>query len=368
VVAAAAILAASATSADCGRCHPDHAREWAASPHARSARSPLFSALELLHRADRARQGHGDDRACRNCHGEPDEGIACVTCHAVADVAVEGRGLADMTPGVAGTFYGPIEQPAEARVHASVASALHRDERICAPCHDHETGAAPCCTTLRDWSASAMADFATCQSCHMRAVAGRQAARDGPSRTIHRHRFPGSDDLDQLRSGWDAEIRSASVGRDGLVVVVAVTNRAAHALPNGEPYGARVVLRARALDGRDRPLASAERAYGFEMLDVRGEPTVLPSRAQKRGASSALAAGETRQERFVLDAPGAAALEVTMWHVPFEPPAEARAWIDDLRGWMAKEKPDWAQDFDRLGAVFETRARPRLFARLVRSL
>ena len=390
MLAAAAFLAASVTPADCGRCHTDHLKEWSASAHARSTGSPLYRALELLSRADRARAGEGDDRPCADCHGDSPDGIGCVECHAVARIAERpgAHGLATMERGPDGTYFGPIDKPADARVHRSTASAIHRDERICAPCHDHDVVAtdratlpraalralrarsqAACCTTLRDWRRSEMADFMTCQSCHMRAVPERRAARDGPTRTTHRHRFAGSDDADQLRSGWDVEVRSAGRTARGIDLTVAVTNRAGHALPNGEPFFARVVLRVEILDRGGAALAGEERRYGFEMLDADGSPTVLPGRAALRGTSSALASGETREERVRLPAHlDAVAIEVTLWHVPFDPPSEARRWMDELRAWMAKEKPIWAKEIDSLGAVLESRARPRLFARLLRSL
>jgi hypothetical protein len=365
----AAALAAWGASADCGRCHLDHAAEWAVSAHARAADSPLYRALEILDRGASARDGAGSGPPCASCHGAQRQGIGCVECHTAHDTTGGGGGLPDLVRGPEGAVYGPIEKPVEARVHESSSSEIHGDERICAVCHGHAAGAAPCCTTVSDWRRSAMADFATCQSCHMRAVSSRSAARDGPSRTVHRHRFGGSDDLDQLRSGWDVAVQSAERKVAAVAAAVAVTNRSAHELPNGEPYFARVIMRARVLDRDGRALAQDERAFGFEMLDARGAPTVLPSRAARRGRSSALAAGETRVERFDWPASAAAAaIEITLWHVPFDPPPSARAWIDELRAWMRKEKPDWALDLDRLGAVFETHARPRLFARLVRSL
>jgi hypothetical protein len=368
VVAAATFLAASAvTPADCGRCHDTHYQEWRQSAHARATRSPLYRTLEGLHRADRARAGQRDDRRCAACHGDTADGVDCLTCHATAAILEAAPGRAGMKAGEPGTYYGPIDRPADARVHRSRASALHRDERICAPCHDHDADGTPCCTVLRDWRAWEMADFQTCQSCHMRAVAGRRAARDGPSRTVHRHRFPGSDDIDQLRSGWHMEVKEATAGR-AVNAAVAVTNRAAHALPNGEPYAARVILRAEAVDGRGRVLASEERGYGFAMLDAAGAPTVLQSHAARRGRSTALRAAESRLERFRLDAGGAAAIVVTLWHVPFEPPREARGWADALLAWMAKEKPDWHEMITSLRAPVEARARPRLFARVSRSL
>jgi len=371
VLGAATLLAASlVTPADCGRCHVTHFQDWTRSAHAQATQSALYRTLELLHRAERVRAGQTDDGQCAGCHGAGDDGVDCESCHAVVEVqqAAGTQGLARMRRGPTGTFFGPIEKPADARAHRSSGSAIHRDERICAPCHDHDAAGAPCCTVLREWRGSEMADFATCQSCHMRAVGSQKAARDGPTRSIHRHHFPGSGDLDQLRSGWGVELREASLRGASVQAVVAVTNRAAHSLPNGEPFGARVLLRADAVDEAGRVLASDERSYGFEMLDDSGAPTVLQSRAVRRGKSTALAVGETRQERIGLAAEGAREIIVTMWHVPFETPAGARGWIDELRGWIAKEKPDWHDRIERLGPLVEARARPRLFARVSRSL
>jgi hypothetical protein len=373
MVAAATILAAVAASADCGRCHVAHLEDWRKSAHARATSSALYRLLATLSRADHARAGQPDDDSCAACHGTED-GVGCPICHAVAGIDEHqgAQGRARMKAAPPDTYFGPIDGPAEARVHRSSASAIHRDERICAPCHDHDVNGVPCCTVLREWRASQTSDFMTCQSCHMRAVAGRNAARDGPSRTIHRHRFPGSDDPDQLRAGWDAQIREAARAGPEVRVTVAVKNRAGHSLPNGEPFAGSVLLRVEALDLAGNALASDERSFGFEMLDAAGSPTVLRGRVARRGASSTLVSGETREERFRLVASGAVAIAVTLWHVPFDPPPAARKWMDDLRAWMGQEKGKenraWLEEIDGSARSVDTLARPRLFWRLSRSL
>lgn len=342
----AAPAAAEPTARDCGRCHARHYEEWAGSAHARAATSALFRWQSLHLPAERAAD-------CRRCHapaGDAGEGVTCVYCHRMTAVAEE----PPHTPKLGGpnVMRGPLGDAVDAIVHGSEKSELHQDERICLACHDHDAGAAggpACCTVVREWREAEIRDLMKCQSCHMRGAKDVPVARGGPPRTRHRHNFPAAGDVDQARGGWELAFGRVA----GRVVEVVVTNRSGHSLPNGEPYGTRVVLRVEARDAAGAIAGAAERSFGFEMLDAEGRPTIFPHLAARRGASDVLASGEERVVR--LDLPRAASYAATLGYARFDPPEAARAALAALREELP---PDVRAEIERLDGKVEALARP----------
>ncbi len=285
-----------------------------------------------------------------------EDGVACFLCHSMAAVAegADPHPEKRITRGDKGVMYGPLDDATDAVVHGTKKSELHEGEGVCLACHDHDVpaaGGAPCCTVVRDWRDSEVRDYMRCQSCHMRASRDTPVARGGPKRTHHRHDFPAAGDVDQARGGWELAIAKTARG-----VNVTLTNKAGHALPNGEPYGTRVVVRAEARGEGGAILGSAEQSIGFEMLDAAGRPTIFAHEAAKRGVSTAVASGEERVLRFEL--PPAASYVATLGYAAFAPPAAALARVDELRAWIRSNRPQVQLRLQRLDGAVQALARP----------
>lgn len=325
--------------------------------------SALYQWQELLYRAALEQQGRKDkdDAFCAGCHAPSAEGVACLTCHRMAAVAdgLEPHPAKRITWGEENVMLGPIGDATDALVHGTKRSDIHEDERVCLACHDHDVATdVPCCTVVREWRASEIREYMTCQSCHMRGVKNQAVARGGPSRTLHRHNFPAAGDLDQMRGGWELEF--GRVG--GGTVEVIVTNRSGHSLPNGEPYGTRVVLRVNARDVSDAVVGAAERSFGFDMLDGDGRATMFVHEALRRGSSTALASGEARS--VIVNLPAAARYTATLGYAVFDPPEEAWLRVNELRQWIERNHSDLARTLMRLEGKVRALGRAREFLRV----
>ncbi len=121
------------SAAQCKSCHPDHYREWAASPHAYAQLSPVFNAMHGTLLKD-SNGTFGD--FCIRCHtpvgmalGEPLfgpnseraevslEGVTCVVCHRQSASFGKNSGRTPLEEGdLFATVYGPREGDELARV------------------------------------------------------------------------------------------------------------------------------------------------------------------------------------------------------------------------------------------------------------
>ncbi len=109
----------------CGKCHPQHFREWSVSPHAYAQLSPVFNAMSNA--LMKFTSGTNGD-FCIRCHtpvgmalNEPintsnlnrhptsREGVTCVVCHRINQAWGKGAGRQALVPGgVNQTVFGPI--------------------------------------------------------------------------------------------------------------------------------------------------------------------------------------------------------------------------------------------------------------------
>jgi hypothetical protein len=188
-----------ARSANCGNCHPDIYREWAASRHARSVNGRHFR--NLYDGTDwRGRSGHGwnllaerpeDSAVCTACHaptvtsfldpaytdlrqarGVDASGVHCDYCHKIAAVdnqhfgLTHGRfGLKLLRPKDGQLFFGPLDD-VDRREDAF--APVYRDSRYCASCHEGTVLGVAVYTTYSEWQASPAARHGVqCQGCHM---------------------------------------------------------------------------------------------------------------------------------------------------------------------------------------------------------
>lgn len=201
----------------CGKCHPQHYREWSMSPHAYAQLSPVFNAMSA--KLNKQTSGTLGD-FCIRCHtpvgmaiGEKmtmsnmdrapasREGVTCVVCHRINQAWGKGAGrLALVSGDVNQVVYGPIgsrilsdvmTHPDEYGVLTTAHNSGERAREIhsrsyrffqlttsgfCGSCHDVF---APNGFRLEDafsefkQSHSALECGQNCQDCHMGRVPGR---------------------------------------------------------------------------------------------------------------------------------------------------------------------------------------------------
>jgi hypothetical protein len=274
-----------AATNNCGNCHAEIYREWAASGHARSAAGRHFR--ELYEGTDTGwgllRQRPDGAGVCTSCHapatreddpayydlrslrGTARTGVHCDYCHKVAGPAegtvglAHGRfGLRLLRPAGAGQlFLGPLDDVDRGE---DAYSAFYHDSRYCASCHEGTVFGVHAYGTYSEWlSSPARREGRQCQDCHM-APTGRMAnvapghgglQRD--PRTLANHRFFIRDQAAMLRGCLRVRATLDRRG-DGVRVRVVVSEEGAgHRVPTGLPDRHLLLV----VDGRDahgRPL------------------------------------------------------------------------------------------------------------------
>lgn len=205
----------------CARCHPQHFREWAASPHAYAQMSPVFNAMQGT--VVKLTNGTAGD-FCIRCHSpvgmqknEPifitnfkrhpasREGITCITCHRVNKNygKISGRfGL------VRGGLEDPVFGPEGGKRLASfiekhkVRMPIHREVQpffelrkpgFCGTCHDVNL---PNGFRLEEAfsfykTSPAARQGITCQDCHMGKTPGKpEGYAHGPAAIVNKKATP----------------------------------------------------------------------------------------------------------------------------------------------------------------------------------
>lgn len=350
----------------CAACHPGHVAEWRSSVHAYAMLDPLFRALVAVRSADF--QG-ARDTFCTQCHSaiaaratetKPGfrfealspialEGVTCEACHKISGVTRLYNAGHTLDP--SGPVVATIADPLATNAHASAASPLFADSKLCGSCHNViEFTGVPLERPYDEWLASpAGAAAQPCQSCHMRSRTGT-AAIGGPAREIHDHRFVGVDlpledgalspsAREQLRGAIAELLRdqaelSLSVPATSprgaqLDVVITVRNKIeAHSFPTGSTFHRQFWLE---LEAKDASGASIYRTgdldaagdlrdhwsgldpygdhdlvrFGSRFIDARGAPTLFPWRASEH-LSTSIPAGYARTQTLFVDTSSAA--------------------------------------------------------------
>ncbi|MDG1893954.1 MAG: multiheme c-type cytochrome [Fuerstiella sp.] len=235
----------------CGKCHPQHYREWSTSPHAYAQMSPVFNAMS--NKLIKLTNGTLGD-FCIRCHtpvgmatGEAvnmsnldrapaaREGVTCVVCHRVNQAWGKGSGRLALVAGdVTQAVYGPIgshilndvmSHPDE---YGALRTVLNSDERstpvharsyrffqqttsgFCGTCHDVF---APNGFRLEDafseykQSHSALECGQNCQDCHMGKVPGKPLGYDfGPAAVVGNRATPPRKHTNHMMAGPDYPI------------------------------------------------------------------------------------------------------------------------------------------------------------------
>ena len=272
-----------AQSEACGSCHADIAAQWSESMHRYSASDEHVATSIRWYQRD---NGVEAGRLCAGCHNPiplaaglvstesvgrfegtapHDEGVSCLSCHAVTDVHEDllGNGAYTLTdPGAlpTGTALGKALVLADLDAHkAAYRKPLHETSAFCGSCHQQFSPlveGTPSEEELEqqyaEWRHSDFSDEnhpkgASCQDCHMPLVESTDpAATDGKVRS---HRFPGGNHahavklgqteqaaavLAMLRGGIALEVvhADAAPGKLGLDVVVDA-HGVGHRFPSG---------------------------------------------------------------------------------------------------------------------------------------
>jgi hypothetical protein len=235
----------------CGKCHPQHFREWSTSPHAYAQMSPVFNAMSS--KLIKLTNGTLGD-FCIRCHtpvgmatGEPvsmsnmdrapaaREGITCVVCHRINQAWGKGAGRQALVSGdVNQVVYGPIgsrilnEVMTSPDQYGALTTALNSGERarpihsksyrffqqttsgFCGTCHDVF---APNGFRLEDafseykQSHSARDCGQNCQDCHMGKVPGKPLGYDfGPAAVVGNRSTPPRKHTNHMMAGPDYPI------------------------------------------------------------------------------------------------------------------------------------------------------------------
>lgn len=294
----------------CGACHPDIAREWAASHHGIAFSDPLYQAeLEL----------EGKPYFCEHCHAplveqQPapargvllawpkllpltkenprfdeklrGEGVTCVACHQVGDA-------------IAGP-YATTSSP-----HAVREVPGFGDETLCEGCHTlalTKLGSfqRPLMETLTEWREyRAKGGDQRCVDCHMPSVEPRSAGVGAPVRPGRSHQVRGPADADFVKSA--IEVRRADVTRDGRLSLT-LFNGSGHRVPTAEPHRfVEVVLEL--FDG-DAPVGREtirlQRVLDVEALKERSDSTLKP-REERTLELRATASRQPTRARVTVD-------------------------------------------------------------------
>lgn len=335
-----------ANSDTCGSCHRDIYRMWRDSAHAEATENPFFYEI---YREIREGEYKSRARACLACHAplavennDPElklsssrEGVSCDFCHSLARVDLTERGPVYQLD-VGSVKRGTIAE-ADSPAHGVAFSELHRESRICAPCHEYVTDEGTVLfTTYSEWKSSrSAARGETCQSCHMGLteadVVDPKLERKSSAR-VNLHEMPGGHSIHQLLKALDVKVDSTR-RENRIGIEVTVTNEGAgHAVPTGSP-GRRIVLVVM-LEGGDGSSFEERRAYSKTYLDAKGKRIERAvdyfGKGVRLEADTRIRADEVRKESFRFSVPDTVPAYVTVKlqyeHSP-RGEAEERVWM-----------------------------------------
>jgi hypothetical protein len=366
---------------NCGNCHDEIYREWSASGHARSIRNRRF--LNLYDGSDwQGRPGvgwnllaehpHGAG-VCTACHaptvpfadaayfdlrqarGTALRGVHCDYCHKIAEVTndriglTHGRfGLQLLRPATGQLFFGPLDDVDRGE---ETFSALYRDSRYCASCHEGTVFGVPVYSTYSEWLESrARQHGKQCQSCHMapsgtlsNIAPGRGGIPRDPA-TLANHRFFAGSQAEMLRRCLHVSVElTAGNNLRGEVEVQA--GDVGHRVPTGF-VDRNLVLVLEALDvaGERLPARSGPalpplvgpqlaglpgRLYAKQLTDFEGHAPVPFWRARPEVTDTRLS--PDRPDRTVFEFPAETVrVSLRLLYRRFWPQvAEAKGWPDD---------------------------------------
>ena len=237
------------SAADCGGCHEDHFEQFRSSPHATSARSPIFQAML----PDVERAWGGAARAqCEGCHApahSSDEGIGCLSCHAAVGNHAERDGMLAVDPSA--PLAGSLRDAAPSVAHRTRQSDFLTSPSLCGTCHELTGPALVDEPTLSEYRASPQAaGGVTCAGCHMPDDGERPLTNDPDARprSTRSHRFVGFDPpwgagpeeaaaaAERTRALLASALTLEVVRVEGGVEIALSNTGAGHAVPTGATF------------------------------------------------------------------------------------------------------------------------------------
>ncbi|MDH4259875.1 MAG: cytochrome c family protein [Gammaproteobacteria bacterium] len=209
----------------CDGCHAPIASEWRESYHFRSLTGPFWARI----------RAKGYERLFASLR------IACVNCHAPANVLDLARGAypVQRSDGVARGvdcvschvskrgIHGPGRSTTTA--HEVIADQRFRDPMVasvavCGTCHEEAKHA----NTVSAWRQTDFAENGvSCLHCHMPEIRVPSVV-DGPARTRRSHRFLGDKNEEMLKKALNASVVTTT---DGKAMVRLVNDRVGHSFP-----------------------------------------------------------------------------------------------------------------------------------------
>lgn len=284
----------------CAGCHPEIAREWRESLHARAMtdrffvaeyeeQKRIFACLRChapLHAQQPtlvtglARIAPARARETPNAAFDAElqrEGVTCLVCHQRGDALA-----------------GPLPFEASLTPHAVVVDPAFADNGLCVRCHAAESF--PFSKTQRSVLPTFEEHAAyrekggdqSCVTCHFSPII-RSMAPGAPARLGRRHTLLGARDRDFLRA--HLEVSPPTCAREGERVACAVqlTNRAGHRYPTGEP-GREIAVELVPAAGEPARASIVRRMDRIDLVEAPGDDnTLLPH--------------ETREVRLAAQAP-----------------------------------------------------------------
>jgi len=280
------------TTAACGECHVDIARQ-----HAQAMMSQSFThswdeieyyELALPH-AEEVEKVSGIKAGCNGCHAplaflagdippqppedgtRANEGVSCALCHAITghdgEVPFNYNFTVDPAAGTQGTRPG-VESPG----HEIVVNPYLGTAEFCGTCHNEKDpwGLWVKATQL-EWKESPQARGGiVCQDCHMPPAAGNSAPETGgvDHPDVRQHLFHGAHDTGKLMGAVEVRIHpselEAAPGQDIVFTATVVNAKAGHMIPSGSAEERVVWLDVEAVDAAGGVHHLAVDPKGFE--------------------------------------------------------------------------------------------------------
>lgn len=331
-------------SEQCAACHPQIAKEWQESFHAKSSvhKDSAHNAMHKSFTKAMISQGKKANYHCATCHApmadnlkalmsgeaEPDsgnwtqtEGIGCTFCHRI-EVINKGKSFDQYKLNKDGAYH--TSRPANPKAaHKTAQSALFADGQVCMGCHSqyvnpHEV---PVCVMTEEGKGN-------CITCHMpQAEGGKAIGSAGATHLLHR--FPGGHDVTMLQKAVELKVNVENKEGKERAISVQVKNTTEHTFPSTNPMRmAFVKVRAKDKSGaviwenfKEDPLKEDKQAVFFKAFKA-GEKVGVPSwEAEGLAFDTRLKIGETRSLSYPIFSPAVSEVEAELIYLLFPPKA-----------------------------------------------
>jgi hypothetical protein len=277
-----------ARTGNCGNCHGEIYREWAASGHARSAQGKhfrnLYEGTDWNGKAgvgwSLLAQNPDGEGVCASCHaptagiganlsrveGVAALGVHCDYCHKISGVGdgiigrTHGRFNFDLLrPAEGQLFFGPLDDVDRGE---DAYSPLYHDSKYCASCHEGNVFGVHVYSTYSEWlDSAARRESKQCQDCHMKPtgvltnIAPGKVGIERDPKTLSNHRFFAGSQEEMLRTCLKLTVRAEQLAAGVRAEIDVRAEGAGHRVPTGF-IDRHLLLVVEALDAQGHPLAA----------------------------------------------------------------------------------------------------------------